>query len=946
MEVFVGREREFSRLQLLRERGGVLLVAGEPGVGKSGLIRRFLADVERRGAIGVSATAYEGQWQPPYAAWIEILNQLSAAEVPHLGSEHGELSPEQERLRVFDTVTRAVLAAAATRPVVVVLDDLQWADADSLALLRYLGRFARSSRLALVGVYRHPGVETGSPLGAVLEQLQRESGAEVLLLSGLSADEVATYLAQSAGATVPGAVVKAFYDATTGNPFYTKHVWQLLVDSDRLRFREGWWSTDFSIAELGIPEGVRQVVAQRSARLSPATQRLLTNAAAFTGPFALADLQRLLPLDNAALLDALDEAIAAGLIRSADRAPKYHFAHAIIRHAVLAGMNPDREALLHRQVAESLESAGGTAAELAYQYHASASVPGAEGGVAWCRIAACEAKAVAAQAKAVRLLQMALDLVGADPRQRADLLAELAVAQAEAVLVDDALRTSALAFVALADSDSADLVAFATRLATALKDAGAPRSAWNQLVDRGLALQGEARDLAWARLTLLQDRGTPVIEGPLLLAGWHGLDPEAERIIAEYGDEDDAARALEPFDVRTPEQTESVLARARTWQRASARLRAFDVVARDRIYRQGDVRCGAEALAELLAEGERHGSVQAQAEALAQLALCQGLVGDLPRAQPTLDRARDFVRKLGPGHRLHVVTEIALPCVLGYLVGAADWPELAARTGALAADPALSAIPLGFTLGSFSVMAHGLSGNQERADRTLGYLLDGMERARPDTYLLNGAVWTATSGIWALHASPHVGRLRAVTEAMVAAGQCAGPSRSLELAAGRLAAMDGDDDAACAWFARAREVLESGGQGPLRAITDLDEAFVLERGGADARRRAAVLRNDAVAAFRRLSMTGWERQAGDPDSTLTDRETEVLALLAYGRTNREIARELVVAEPTVRRHVANIYRKLGTRNRAEATAYALNARLHTLVDATTDDAAVQRHHQL
>ena len=938
VEVFVGREREFGRLQLLLERGGVLLLAGEPGVGKSRLVRRFLADVQRRGALGVSATAYEGQWQPPYAAWIEILNQLPG-EAPDLSADHADLSPEQERLRVFDAVTRAVLGASATKPVVVVLDDLQWADADSLALLRYLGRHVRSSRLALVGVYRHPGVDASNPLGPVLEQLQGESGAELMLMSGLSADEVASYLAQAAGATVPGAVTAAVYDATTGNPFYTKHVWQLLVDSDRVRFREGWWSTDFSIAELGIPEGVRQVVAQRSARLSPTTQQLLTNAAAFTGPFALSDLQNLLPLDKAVLLDALDEAIAAGLIRSADRAPKYHFAHAIVRHAVLAGMNPDREAQLHRQVAEALESAGGTAAELAYQYHASASVPGAERGIEWCRIAAREAKAVAAHAKAVRLLQMAADL----GESRPDLLAELAVAQAEAVLVEDALRTSSQVFAALA---AAEQVAFATTLATALKDAGAPRSAWNQLVDRGLALKGDVRDLSWARLTLVQDRGAPVVHGPLLLSGWLGLDPEAQRIVAEFGDEDDAARALEPFDVRTPAETEAVLARARTWQRASARLRAFDVVARDRVYRQGDARRGADALAELLAEGERHGSVQAQAEALAQLALCQGLLGDLPRAQPNLDRAREFVRKLGPGHRLHVVTEIALPCVLGYLVGAADWPELAARTDALTADPALAAIPLGFTLGSFSVMAHGLSGNQLRADRTLGYLLDGMELARPDTYLLNGAVWTATSGIWALRSSPHVGRLRAVTDRMLAAGQCAGPSRSLELAAGRLAAMDGDDAAACEWFARARVVLESGGQGPLRAIADLDEAIVLERGGADARRRAAELRHDAVTSFRRLSMTGWERQAAEPDSALTDRETEVLALLANGRTNREIARELVVAEPTVRRHVANIYRKLGTRNRAEATAYALSARIHTLVDATAVDAAVERHHPL
>lgn len=925
---FFGRERELERLHSLlgratSGRGGVLLVAGEPGIGKSALVGRFLVELDPRRTAGVLCCAYEGQWQPPYAAWAEALEQLGLpADV--LGSRDVGLPPEQQRLRLFEAVTQVVLDAARARPVVVVLDDLQWADRDSLALLRYLGRAAARSRLVLVGTYRT--AEPDGTLREVLEQLRRESAAELVTLAGLSTAEVAGYLAAaSGGSQVPFAVADAVHQASAGNPFYAGEVWRLLIDSDRVLHRGGGWTTDFSIAELGIPEGVRQVVEQRLGRLDATTQRLLTCAAAFTGPFGLADLAPLLDgTGEAGLLDALDEALAAGLVRPEGRRPRYTFTHAIVRYAVLARLSPDREARLHRRVAEVLEAGGGSAsnaAELAYQYRASAGVPGAERGVRWCVAAAEQARAGAAHAQAARWQATAVEL--ARPEQRIGLQVDLAVRQAEAMLVEQAQQTAAEVLRAL--TDPAEIVAFRTRLATALKDAGAPREQWTPHVEDGLRLLSIRRDLAWARLALLRDRAAPITGPPLRLSRWLGVDPEAARIVRERGGEEDAARALEPLDPRTPEQTAQVLATARAATSPAARLRGFDAAARDLLYRRGDARAATEVLTELLGEGERHGVLQAQAEALAQLALCQALLGDLPRSSGTWERARDAATRLGPGHRLHLVIELAMPSVIGYLAGEADWRTLAGKAELLGAAPAAAATPLGFTTGSFAVECHGMSGAGPAADRMLELLLDGMEQAPSDTYLLGGAAWTAAAGVWELGGSAHLARLRAVVERLLGSGGTAGPARSLELAVGRLVALDGDLDAAAAWFAAAREVLAAAGQGPLLVLVDRDEARARQRlAGQDG--SVAALRAAAQAGFARLHMTGWQRRespASPAADGLTGREAEVLALLAAGRTNREIAGALVVAEPTVRRHVANIYRKLGTRNRAEATAYAL-----------------------
>jgi predicted ATPase len=289
--------------------------------------------------------------------------------------------------------------------------------------------------------------------------------------------------------------------------------------------REGPWPTDLSVGELDIPEGVRQVVGQRVARLSRDTAELLRLASGFTGGFDFDVLRLLCGLPEDPLLDSLDEALHAGLIRVlVERLPRYQFAHAIVRHALYESFNtnPDRRARLHRRIALALQdvSAGrriDNVAELAAQYHASAGLPGAANGLPHALRAAEQARTAFAHDQAATFLRMALDLAAdSSAEQRADILCRLAIAEADAVRLDRAQRWAEQALDAMSAANAtpearADFVA---AVAQALKGGGAGAEVWEPLVERGLVLVGGQRDLRWARLVLLQDQFEPIPQRP------------------------------------------------------------------------------------------------------------------------------------------------------------------------------------------------------------------------------------------------------------------------------------------------------------------------------------------------------------------------------------------------------------------------------------------------
>lgn len=980
-ERFVGRQQELERLQTklaatVTGRGSLVLVAGEAGVGKTSTVRQFAEIARVGGAIVLWGACFEGEWRPPYAPWSEALGQLVATLDPeplqrHLGAGASPLaqlipqirvqlptiplaaglSPNEERYRLYEAIAQFLLSVAGVQPVVLALDDLHWADRDSLEVFRYVARFTSRCPLLLLGIYRDPDVDTGhhDALNDTLATLQRETALERLLLRGFSLPELHNYLGQATAQELPQALVQTLYHETAGNPFYVRELFRHLVEEAKIERRAGRWTTDFSLGELGIPPGVRQVVTRRLARLTPETNTLLRVAAAFTGGFAFYMLPLLTGLSEETLLNSLDEALQAGLIRSLEgRPPRYDFAHAIVRHTLYDTMNPDRRARLHRHIAQVLEQMAADqpapdSPELAFQYHASAALPGAERGIPFCLAAAEGASASYAHEQVVTFLRMARDLAGKSPALlRAEIATKLAVAEAHALLLNEAQHTSeaALALLVEAEAQPDAVTTFLTIAARALKEGGAPPSAWEPLVERGLTLVGERRDLLWSRLMLLRDHIRPVASEGLYISRWVGYDEQAVALARAHGDEDDYARTLEPLDWRTPEETVAVINLARRWQRPTAVLRALDVAGRDLIFRHGDMIEAKERFIELLSAGERYGSIPAQAEALVQLSLCHALLGDSDLAHQALQQGGELVARLGAGHRLHALAKMSMESVLGEY-GDADWSRLAQAFAQIATDPQTGRGVMGLTAANFAVLNHLRAGNPAEARRFLALITPVLERIPPTTYLYNGGLDRAGTTVWELEAVEYAGAYQRLALALLAAGLEGSPYRSNALTVARMAALAGDLKEAARYFTHARQVTEVGGQRPLRAIVDYDEALALVRAGSPDRSRIESLLNAALAQFRTLAMTPWEQralalqarvsaplpapaQSAIPyPGNLTPREREVLRLIGAGATNKEIAIHLVVSVATAERHVANIYNKIGVRNRAEATAFAL-----------------------
>jgi hypothetical protein len=349
---FVGRADELGRLgatwDSVRAHGSraVLLVAGEPGVGKTRLALRFARAALDDGAAVLLGGCSEDPLAP-YEPFAEVLRQIgveparalaggAAGEVGRvLGDARGVPADDAgARHRLFTAVDDVLGAVAERRPLVLILDDLQWADRPTLLLLGFVLRSSRRAPLLVLGTYRDTEIGRRTPLATALAELRRDGGAERIGLRGLEPAEVSELAAGWVGAEEASRVAQAVHDRTGGNAFFVEEVLRGLAGDER-----------------EVPESVRHAVGARLARLSEPADELLGIAAVIGEVVDLRLLAAVAQIEDAEPL--LEELLDAHLLRPHDER-SVEFTHALVREAVVAELSPLRRARLHRSAADAL----------------------------------------------------------------------------------------------------------------------------------------------------------------------------------------------------------------------------------------------------------------------------------------------------------------------------------------------------------------------------------------------------------------------------------------------------------------------------------------------------------------------------------------------------------------------------------------------------------------
>ena len=455
-------------------RGSLVLVSGEAGVGKTRLTTEVCAEAETRGMRVLLGHCAEMEGGTPFLPFVEILEQaLIAPRSPAalretLGDAGPELArmapwlrrvvpdlpppldlpPEQARRYLFLSVQEFAERAAHDRPLLLVLEDLHWADESSLLLLDYLSPQLSSMSALIIGTYRASEVDASHPLARILNQLVRRRLGIRVALDRLAEEDVGAMVRGLAGQEAPLGLVHAINAQSEGNPFFVEEVYLHLAESGVLLDEQGKFRAGLRLDELDVPESVRLVIGERVARLSEAARGALMAAAPSGRLFEVEVVERVAGLSPDALADALDECERAGLIAPVPSdGSRLAFVHELFRQTVLAEVSSTRRQRLHARTAAALEQVHAAdldehAADLAY--HLSRSGPGADAArlVRYLRTAGDRAVQASAFEDAVAHFEHAVAIVPAGDRHaRAELLERLALALRSVGRWDDALHT-------------------------------------------------------------------------------------------------------------------------------------------------------------------------------------------------------------------------------------------------------------------------------------------------------------------------------------------------------------------------------------------------------------------------------------------------------------------------------------------------------------------------
>lgn len=910
----VGRARERGAVEAAAHAacdgaGGVLLVSGEPGVGKTRLAG-WAAGVAaaagmRRGWGGAS----EDEGSPPYWPFRQAMRGVDGigpavfdVALPDRRAE----TVAQERFRLFEAVADVLRAAAEPAGLLLVLDDMQWADPASFGLLVHLARGLADSRLFVMVNYRDTETSGRQPLLNALAALTREATVTRLHLEGLSEPEVAEQLSQVTGWAVPGSVAAAVCARTRGNPFFVRELGRVLAES----------------SDGALPDGVRDAVRGRLGRLTPACRSLVASAAVLGAQLDPAALAGATGRDLDVVLAAVDEASTAGII-----GPDRRFAHDIIREAARTDVPTATRLALHHAMAEHLAGradADRRAAEIAH--HRLEALPAGDpvAAVGAARRASAEAMAHLAWEQADGFLRRALDGAGAPPDVRCELLIARAEAQVRGYDIEGS-RTSVLAAAEIgrARGDAAT-IAHAVLTMEGVSDvlwdgtwqglcrealAGIPAgdSAVRARLLAMLVVADTWRSLADAKpraleaLTMAERVGErrAVVEAlrasQIAHSGPNGASHRlafGDRLLVIGADGDDDARLwghLWRFDALAQlGEVDGAEAEAGDIDAAAARLRSplarwhalrcRGTIAAARGRFTDALACGrqAEALA------RRSGHAGSLAPSLGFLAVVQAHLGDFDGIQ---DPALSV-------HAASIVTTSMRAIQGRWRLAIGDRGEAERLYHTL---PSPAAVPPFLLLTTLAAMAELAA---EFGDKVVAAQVHELLAPYADLFVCGGAGAILIEG-------------------------------SVRCALGIAAAAIGRLDDAVRDLRTAVEVNERAGLPGCAAIAKLQLARALNRRRPADRDEAAALATSTAAVAGDLGMVPLRAAAdrflavlaGRGDGGLSQREAQVAAYVAQGLTNRQIAAAEHISERTVETHVRHIFTKLGFATRAQLAAW-------------------------
>ena len=461
---FVGRGPELARLaksldESLAGNGQIVMLAGEPGIGKTRISQRMAAEAKARGMLVLWGRCKEEPGAPPYWPWLQAIDAFAlehddamlqstlgrgaghiagiAEEVsvrfPDLPPVARTSNPDQARFQLFDALTAFWKRVAGKRGLLLILDNLHAADTASLRLLEFLAPEMGSDHIMVLGTYRDIELSRQHPLSNTLGELARHSWVKKIRLGGLTLGETTELMKASAGREPPRELINAVHGQTEGNPLFLQEMTRYLAQEGVIGVDARLTGGPVSLRR--IPEGITEVIGTRLNRLSKTCNQVLGNAAVIGRAFGfelLARVNDVLGSDDC--LGALEEARAAHIVESGPEPGAYEFTHALIRETLYDELSAVRRARLHQRVATVLE--GGrdpndmkTLAAIAHHY--GAALPGGDAGKAleYARMAAERANGLFAYEEAARLFRMALHACeagnGTDPLQRGALLVSL-----------------------------------------------------------------------------------------------------------------------------------------------------------------------------------------------------------------------------------------------------------------------------------------------------------------------------------------------------------------------------------------------------------------------------------------------------------------------------------------------------------------------------------------